>query len=327
MKATATANPNIALVKYWGKRDEHLILPKNSSISVTLDGLFTKTTVEFGHEKDTLILNGNPARDKELEKIAGPLNIVRKRAGINEHARIESENNFPTAAGLASSASGFAALALAASKAAGLDIGKKELSMLARRGSGSASRSVESGFVEWLSGSADDGSDSYAIQIAPKEHWPEFRIIIAITSLQEKKIKSRTGMSNTVATSPLYEGWLKSVSEDLDNVRKAIINKDFTSLGKTAEQNALKMHATMITTKPAIVYWTSATMEVMHALMQWRNELESYFTIDAGPQVKIMALKKHTEEIKSRLSSLDNIEDVIVCKPGDGASLSKEHLF
>lgn len=327
MKATAVANSNIALVKYWGKRDPDLMLPQNSSISVTLDGMSTRTTVEFGHEKDTFILDGKQAEGRELEQIKKPLDLIREKAGIEEAAKISSENSFPTAAGLASSASGFAALALAASKAAGLDMDKKQLSILARRGSGSASRSIYGGFVEWFRGSEPDGSDSYAEQIAPGDHWPDFRIVIAVTSFSEKNVKSRAGMSRTVANCPLYGGWLKSVDQDLDAVRKAIAEKNIMLLGKTAEHNALKMHATMMATRPAILYWNPTTLDIMRSVMMWRGDLESYFTIDAGPQVKIICMENNLDEIKRRLEEIDGIGSVIVCRPGDGASLVTDHMF
>ena len=328
MKATAIANANIALIKYWGKRNKELILPYNSSISMTCDGLWSKTTVEFGdYSEDSIVIN-----DEELKKdekdVYGHLERIRKIAGITKKARIISESNFPVAAGLASSASGLAALTLATTSAAGMKLSSRELSILARQGSGSASRSMEGGFVEWLKGEKEDGSDSYAKQIAPKEHWTDFRMIACIVSEAKKATSSRAGMAQTVSTSPYYDGWLKSIDNDLDNVRKGIHNKDFTLVGSTAEANALKMHATMMTTKPSIIYWQPATVEIMHAVMHWREQgLESYFTMDAGPQVKILCLSKDMDKIVKNLSELDGIKKTIICKPGDGAQLTDKHLF
>jgi diphosphomevalonate decarboxylase len=327
MKASAVANSNIALIKYWGKRDKVLILPYNSSISVTLDGLFTHTTVEFDkkYSQDIVVLNGQKVKGEEYEQVTNHLNLIREMAGISDKAKVMSNNNFPTAAGLASSASGFAALSLAGTKAAGLDLDKRQLSILARRGSGSASRSIEGGFVEWQAGKKIDGSDSFAIQLAPPEYWPDFRIVVAITSKKEKKIKSRAGMAQTVATSPMYKVWLETVEKDLMAMRRAIKEKNFTLLGQTAEANCLKMHATMITTKPAIIYWNPVTMEVIHSVINWRDSgLEAYFTIDAGPQVKIICLEKNVNEIIKRLKGL---VDTIVAKPGEAARLSSKHLF
>jgi len=322
---------NIALVKYWGKRNPKLILPNNNSIAMTLDGLNTITTVEFDkkYNRDIFILEGREVKEgREFERIVKHLNLIRERAGIKEKAKVVSKNNFPTAAGLASSASGFAALSLAGSRAAGMNLTTEELSILARQGSGSATRSCIGGFVEWLKGKKDDGSDSYAVQIASPEHWPNFRMIITIVSTIKKKVSSRTGMAQTVATSPMYEVWLKTIDEDLNKMRKGILNKDFSLVGKTAEFNCLKMHATMITTKPSIIYWMPATLGIIQTVLSWREEgLECYFTIDAGPQVKIICLENQVSEIEKRLQVIKEVKETIVCKAGEGPKLIKNHLF
>jgi diphosphomevalonate decarboxylase len=330
MKATAIANANIALTKYWGKRDKNLMLPQNGSVSMTVDGMSTRTTVDFspGYDRDMFIIDGKEISEGEpYEEVVGHLNLIREMAGIKEKAKVMTENNFPTAAGLASSASGLAALSLAGSKAAGLNLDRHGLSILARRGSGSASRSIEGGFVEWLKGEKEDGSDSYGVRIAAPDHW-DFRMIAVITSKGEKKVKSRAGMAQTVATCPYYRDWLSTVQDDIEAVKQGLRERDFTRVGSTAEYNALKMHATMITTKPPIIYWNPATMRILHAVMEWRDEgLEAYFTMDAGPQVKIMCMERDVEEITRRVKELDGIEDVVVCRPGEGARLVDEHLF
>ena len=329
MKATAIANANIALVKYWGKRNSELILPYNSNVSMTCDGLWTKTTAEFSkqHVKHSIAINAEELR-KDEKDIMAHLDRIKDMAGIEGFARVVSESNFPVAAGLASSASGLAALSLAASKAAGLSLSEKELTVLARLGSGSASRSICEGFAEWYAGKKEEGSDSYAETIASKDHWPEFRMIACIVSEEKKPTGSRSGMAQTVATSPYYAGWLESVDEDLKNMRDGIKNKNFTLVGSTAEASALKMHATMMTTRPAIIYWSPATVEIMQNIVKWReNGLESYFTIDAGPQVKIMCLEKDVREIESRLKELGIVKKTIVCRPGEGARLTDKHLF
>jgi diphosphomevalonate decarboxylase len=329
MKATATANANIALVKYWGKRDSKLLLPQNSSVSMTCSGLCTTTTVEFsdGYQEDIIVIN-----DEELWKdeknIRGHLGRIREIARIKQYAKIVSESNFPVAAGLASSASGFAALTLAAADACGLHLNQKELTILTRLGSGSACRSVCEGFVEWHSGHRLDGLDSYAETIANKNHWPEFRIIAAIVSESKKKVSSRAGMKQTVETCPYYNGWLATVDKDLEIIKDSIKRTDFSSAGATAEMNCLKMHALMITTYPPIIYWIPATIEVMHAVQEMRSEgLQAYFTIDAGPQVKVMCLEKDEKEINRRLMELEGVKKTIVCSPGDGAKLIDSHLF
>jgi diphosphomevalonate decarboxylase len=330
MKVSATAPANIALVKYWGKRDKQLILPQNSSISMTLDGMKVHTTVEFSPEfkSDNVIINGKSPEGEGLKEVTDFLDTIRTLGGKTERAKIVSTSDFPTGAGLASSAAGLAALATAASRALGLELDTRELSIIARRGSGSASRSVEGGFVEWLKGSQEDGEDSYGKQLFPPEHWPEFKMVVAITSLAEKKIKSRAGMSQTLATCPYYKAWLETIEDDLRKIREGIERKDFTLVGKTAESNCLKMHALMMTTQPPIIYWNPATMRIIHSVLEWRDEgLETYFTIDAGPQVKIMCLEKDVERVKEKLNGLEGIERVVVCSPGEGAKLVEEHLF
>jgi diphosphomevalonate decarboxylase len=257
VKVSAIANSNIALAKYWGKRDKELMLPHNGSLSMTVNDMHTHTTVEFDpkHKQDTLIINGQelkPGTEDYDEYMGEFMKVVRQMTGNHTPVKIVSENNFPTAAGLASSASGFAAVALAISKALGLPMDHKSLSILARRGSGSASRSVLGGFVEWKRGEKKDGSDSYAEQIAPPGHWPEFRMIAVITSRKEKKIKSRAGMAQTVANCPFYPKWVETAQQDIDTIRKGIKERDFTLVGSTAEHNCLKMHATMMTTRPPV---------------------------------------------------------------------------
>ena len=332
-KASAVANANIALVKYWGKRNEELILPQNSSISMTVAGLQSYCTVEFDEnfERDFLNLNGkdiDPDR-KEFKNVQRFLDAVRQYYGKKIYAKVYGKNNFPTAAGLASSSSAFAALATACNKALNLGLNKKEISMLARRGSGSASRSCFGGFAELLKGNKEDGSDSYAIQLADENYWPEFRMLFCITSKAEKKIKSRVGMKQTVATCPLYKCWLESVEEDLENVRKGIKNKDFSLVGRTAEHNCLKMHATMMTTKPPIIYWNRTTMDIIHKVFELRDSgLECYFTIDGGPQVKIICLDKDIGNIKNTLQKeIEGIIDFIETKSGTGPKVVEEHLF
>lgn len=330
MKKTATANANIALVKYWGKRDPELFLPYNSSISLTLDGLSTTTTVEFnGYDQDVFILDNQEIKEgKGLEKLIHHLDLIRKIAGASEKAKIVSRNNFPTAAGLASSASGFAALTLAATKALGMNLDSKELSIISRQGSGSSTRSCLGGFVEWTKGEKQDGTDSYAKQITLTDHWPEFRMITTIVSTKAKKVSSRAGMAKTIETSPMYKAWLDTIERDLDNARKGILKKDIALVGSTAEMNCLKMHSTMMTANPPIIYWQPETLEIMHSVLEWREQgLECYFTIDAGPQVKIICLEDQVKEIKKRLQSLSGAKEIIVCKPGQGPRIIDKHLF
>ncbi len=333
MKASAIANANIALVKYWGKRNKTLKLPYNSSISMTTEGLMTHTTIEFSKEykEDLFILNGKTFKkgSKEYDDGVGRfLNVVRKKAGIRLRAKIMSYNNFPTAAGLASSAAGFAALALAVNQALCLNLNKKELSILARRGSGSASRSIFGGFVEWKKGKRRDGLDSYAHQIVPADYWQDFRMIICITSSREKKVSSRTGMERTVRTSPMYKAWLKTIDQDIKRIKKGIKDRNFTLVGETAQENCLKMHALTMTSKPSIFYWNSTTIDLINRIIEWKNQgIECYFTIDAGPQVKIICLEKDIKKIIKRCRYIKGVEKVIVTRPGRGARITNKHLF
>lgn len=330
LKATAIANSNIALVKYWGKRDERLLLPANSSISVTLDDLYTTTTVEFGGKRraDRIQLDGRELLGEERTRVVRHLDLVRKLAGIKGKARVESKNNFPTAAGLASSASGFCALSLAASAAAGMGLDARNLSILSRLGSGSASRSVYGGFVEWVKGHQRDGSDSCAVQLADETHWKDFRLVTTIVTSTKKKISSRAGMRETVKTSPLYKTWLETIDPDLKAIRKGIRQRNLTQVGEIAEVNCLKMHATMMTTTPRVLYWQPATMEVIRSVVDWRASGERcWFTIDGGPNVKVLCRAKDARRLARKLEGLKGVKKAIVCKPGQGARLSFKHLF
>lgn len=322
--ATAQACSNIALIKYWGKRDAGLNLPTNGSLSLTLDGMTTTTTVHWdpGYASDAVSLNGNALADSELAKMSKFLDLVRAKAGISLKAKVDSQNNFPTAAGLASSASGFAALALAASQAAGLELEPRELSILARQGSGSASRSIFGGFAEWKRGDNPDGTDSYAEQLMPPEAWPEVRMLVVVLEPRPKPISSRAGMTQTVATSPMYPAWLETVGGDLDAARKALFAKDLEALGTVAEANALKMHATMLTTLPTILYWQPTTVALMHRVWELRRDgIPGWFTIDAGPNVKVLTDAAHIDQLANALAAVDGVERVLVCKPGSGAAL------
>jgi diphosphomevalonate decarboxylase len=307
------------------------MLPNNGSLSMTLDKYYTVTTVEFDkkYKKDEFIFNEKKLGEgEEYEEVKGHLDLMRQMSGKSEFAKVVSKNNFPTAAGLASSASGLAALTMAGSKAIGLELDKKGLSILARRGSGSASRSIEAGFVEWKRGTLEDGTDSYAEQIAAPDYWPEFRMIVNIVGTKQKKWKSRAGMAQTVATCPYYKVWLETAQNDTNQMRELVLKKDFTGVGQLAEFNALKMHATMITTKPAIIYWQPLTLEIMHNLMAWRDEgLEAYYTMDAGPQVKVMCLQKNEKELMKRLKKIKGIQEIVSCKPGPAAKFLTKHLF
>lgn len=327
MKASAITNSNIALIKYWGKYDERLFLPMNSSLSMTLDSLNTKTTVEFSdkYKNDIIQIDGKDAKDLTLQKVIGHLNLIRSLANINLKAKVISENNFPIEAGLASSASGFAALTVAACTAAGLNLDKKQLSIISRQGSGSSCRSIFGGYVEWLA--AKRSEDSFARQIADESHF-NIRDTVAIVSSTPKKVSSREGMQRTVETSPLYKTRLELVKNNFEKMKKAILGKDFTQIGKIAEFDCLLMHACMLTTNPALIYWSPTTIEIIHAVENWRDEdLEAYYTSDAGSNVHILTLPKNTKDVEKRLKEIEGVINIIHNKPGGDVKIISKHLF
>ncbi|WP_164670730.1 diphosphomevalonate decarboxylase [Virgibacillus doumboii] len=321
MKATAKAHTNIALIKYWGKRDESLILPMNNNLSLTLDGFYTTTSVEFREDltSDSFYLNEKAVSGKEFDRVTTFLDLIRSFAGRpNFFADVRSTNHVPTAAGFASSASGFAALAAAATESLGHDISEQELSMLTRQGSGSACRSIYGGFVEWEKGTQSDGSDSYAVQVAPEDHW-DIRVAAVVLSSNTKKILSREGMKRTVETSAFYSSWVDSIPDDLEQIKQGIKDKDFEKVGRIAEANCLKMHATTLAANPPFTYWNDRTVAVMDAVRNLReNGVPAYFTIDAGPNVKVLYLPENEETIKNALRDVPGVNDVIVSRSGQG---------
>jgi len=327
MKATAIAHSNIALVKYWGKRDAELNLPAVGSISVTLDALYTKTSVQFVPDlkRDALNLNGVSAGEDELQRVSRFMDLIRKKAGADAYTVIDSENNFPTAAGLASSASAFAALALAGASAAELELDAKELSVLARMGSGSAARSVFGGFVEMHRGHLEDGSDSYAESIADKDHL-DLRVLIAVTSESKKQTGSTDGMTQSEKTSPYYREWVSSSPGDLSGMRDAIKRKDFQKLGEIGEFSCLKMHALALATNPGLIYWNGTTVDGMHLIRRLRaSGTEVYFTIDAGPQLKAICRSADENRVRDELEKLDGVRKIITTGLGQPAHLIKDN--
>lgn len=324
-RATARAHANIALVKYWGKRDERLFLPANGSLSLTLDGLFTTTTVAFGEgPQDRLVLDGVEVTGPGLEKVSRFLDLVAGTPGQRPSALVTSRNDVPTAAGLASSASAFAALAMAATAALDRKPDAAELSRLARQGSGSACRSVFGGFVEWRRGERADGEDSHGVLVAPQDHW-DVRMLVAVLARQPKAISSREGMRRTVETSPFYPGWLASVPHDLAAARAAVLARDLVALGAVAECSALKMHATTMGAQPPFTYLAPASWAVIQAVWAWRADgLPCYVTMDAGPNVKVLCAAADAGDVATRLRAMPVVTDVLTCGPGPGVVLVGE---
>jgi diphosphomevalonate decarboxylase len=328
MRAAARSHANIALVKYWGKRDAALNLPVAGSLSLTLNELATETSVEFDPAlaADTLELNGAPAPAPAVAKVSRFLDLVRARAALGTRARVVSRNDFPTASGLASSSSAFAALAVAATHAAGLAVPPPALSELARRGSGSAARSIYGGFVEMLPGTLPDGSDAVAVPVAPAEHW-DVRIVVAATTLGAKLVSSTDGMETTTRTSPYFPAWVATQAADLAGVRAGVLARDLEKVGEIMEHNALKMHACAMAARPAVLYWNGRTVDAMHAVYALRREgVPAYFTIDGGPHVKVLCRAADAARVERALAAVPGVARTIVCAPGAGAALAPDAL-
>jgi len=323
MKATVRARANIALIKYWGKANAALNIPAVGSISITLDGLWSETEVEFDESlaSDTLVLDGQ-SRSSQLERVTECLELVRARAGVECAARVLSHNNFPTGAGLASSASGFAALAAAAAGALDLELSPRSLSIIARQGSGSAARSIFGGFVEMHAGSMPDGSDSFAEPLLAPDAWP-LEVVIAITERGEKAVSSRAGMEQSASSSPYYSDWVATSPADLGLGRQAVLSQDFEKLSDVAEHSCLKMHAVAMATQPPLIYWNAATLACLHAVRELRRSgTPVFFTIDAGPQLKAVCEPGTGLDVERTLRDVPGVVDTLVTGLGPGV----EHI-
>jgi len=303
-EAEAFAPSNIALCKYWGKRDVELNLPVTSSLSISLGDLGSRCRLSFCDERDQVILNGEELAHNStfVVRLGQYLDLFRK--DNSHHYHVETTNTIPTAAGFASSASGFASIVMALNKLHGWNLPDKKLSILARLGSGSASRSLWQGFVEWHVGKDKHGMDSFAAPLKAA-NWPELKIGLLILEAGEKEIGSRAAMHRTVETSSLYKSWPGKVANDMTKLKKAIVTKDFDLLGATAESNALAMHATMMAAQPPILYWLPQSVSTMKKVWQCRHEgLPLYFTMDAGPNIKLLFLEKDKGKVLGKFPSL-----------------------
>jgi len=322
---TAVAGTNIALVKYWGKRDVGLNLPATGSLSLTLDRLGTRTTVAFDDgADDRLILDGAPAGDAATARVSAFLDRVRARAEMARRALVTSDNSVPTAAGLASSASGFAALALAATRAAGLALSPPELSALARVGSGSAARSIFGGFVEMARGERADGTDAVARALPEGDGW-DLRLVVAITAVGPKAMGSTAAMTHTARTSPFYDAWIAAVPADLAAARAAIAARDLAALGAVAERSALRMHAAAMAADPAIIYWNAATVAAIAAVRALRaGGTPAFVTIDAGPHVKALCRAADADAVAAALRAVPGVSETLIAAPGPGARVVEE---
>lgn len=318
-RAGARACANIALAKYWGKLDAALNLPETPSLSLTLEPLATETWVEFTENipQDVLELDGRVATEAEVKRVRELLNRVRESSGLKLPARVQSHNSFPTAAGLASSASGFAALATAASRAAGLQLNEMQLSALARRSSASAARSIYGGFVELPAAQAGEAELS-ARQLARPEHW-ELSFVIAVIDDSSKAIGSTEAMELSKRTSPYYTAWVQTAGRLFSEVRQGVLEKNLSRVGVAMEQSALAMHGCAMASRPGVLYWRSATVNALQQIAELRRQgIEVWATIDAGPQVKALCRAADAAIVEAELSRMMGVIHTITARPGPG---------
>jgi diphosphomevalonate decarboxylase len=318
--ATAVAHPNIAFIKYWGNRDDEIRLPQNGSISMNLGDLYTRTMVTFDSSlpRDTFDLNGIRQNGPAMDRVINHLNLIRGIRGFSTPAHIFSESNFPAGAGLASSASAFAALTVAAVRAAGIEMSERDLSRLARRGSGSAARSIPAGFVEWYRGDTD--KDSFAVSIASADHW-DLTDCIAIIDSGEKKTGSTEG-HRFASTSPLQSARITDAERRLELCRDAIKQKDFDVLAQVIELDSNLLHAVAMTSNPAIYYWKPATFDLMQSIVSWRQSgFPVAFTIDAGANVHVICESAYVPGIIEKLVVHQAVQEILLSKTGGATRL------
>lgn len=297
------AHTNIALIKYWGKRNQSLFLPLTSSLSMTLNAFYTDTRAYFieNATSDIFYLDGQLQSEKETAKVSKFIDLFRSQASSSQRVCVESYNHVPTAAGLASSASAYAALACALNALFELNLSAQALSVFARQGSGSASRSLFGGFVEWHKGEEDDSASSFA-EPFDKGDW-DIAMLAVIVNSQKKKMSSREGMQLTVETSPFYTLWPQEVAQDLIAIKHAIKERNFNAVGRIAEHNAMKMHATMIAANPSFTYWEADSLCAMNCVRMLReNGVDCYFTMDAGPNVKVLCRQSELNKVHDYFS-------------------------
>ncbi|MEY4583035.1 MAG: hypothetical protein RL701_7738 [Pseudomonadota bacterium] len=321
--ASARARANIALAKYWGKLDANLNLPAVPSISITLDPLVTETRVEFlaDLQHDEFLLNGEPSLSVELGRTTQLLDRVRAESGLTHKARVSSKNHFPTASGLASSASGFAALAAAARAAAGLPYDAAKVSALARRSSASAARSVFGGFVELPAGKV--GDDALAAHVIHEPSYMPVSIVVAVTAEGRKAVGSTDGMTHTRLTSPYYEAWVEAAPKLADEVRAGFVARDLGRIGRAMEQSTLAMHACGLAAGPGLAYWQPATLAAFLRVRELRDSgLEVYATMDAGPHVKALCRASDALAVSKALSEVPGVLRTLLASPGPGVEVS-----
>ncbi len=325
MKSTAVAPSNIAFIKYWGRKDETLRLPENGSISMNLSNLLTTTTVKFDPKikEDEIIINGQK-EENEGSRVIKHLDRIRKIAKINYKAKVVTQNNFPTGTGLSSSASGFAALTVAGAKAAGLNLSEKELSILARQGSGSACRSIPDGLVEWLDGDTSD--TSYGVSLYPQNYW-DIVDVVAVVSKNKKEVSTTEGQK-LAGSSPFFPVRLAKIKEKIKLMKQYLKEKDFKNFGELVEAEALELHAIMLTSTPSLIYLLTGSLRIMHIVKKWRQEgLRVYFTVNTGQDIHLICQKKDAQEVVKRAEAISEVQKTIINDPSKGAHQIGNHLF
>ncbi len=327
-KTTIKASSDIALVKYWGKKDEVLRLPENGSISIILDGMDTITTVEFSESfsEDEVYIQDKKIEviSREAKRVIKHLDRMRKLANVDLKAKVVSKNTFPRGTGLSSSGSGMAALTYAAAKALDLELSEKELSILSRQASGTACRCACGGFVEWLDG--DTSETSYSHTIFDKDHW-DIRDVVAVVDEGQKKISSTEG-HESAQSSPFFEVRQNNIKAKIEAVKSAIKEKNFTKLGKIVEAEALEFHSILLTSEVPLILWYPGTLQVMQEVEKLREEgIECYFTINTGFNLHILTLPKFQDAVQERLNNLSLVVKTLTAKVGDKPKEIQEHLF
>lgn len=324
-KATVKVGSDIALVKYWGKKDEVLRLPENGSIAMKLDSLHTITTVAFDEHltRDEVVIQGE-SEEGESGRAVKHLDRIRTLARSNLFARVVSQNTFPKATGLSSSSSGFAALTIAVARAIGLSLSQKELSILARQGSGSACRCVCGGWVEWLSG--DTSESSYSESIFSADYW-DVRDIVVVVDEGRKKISSTEGHMSA-QTSIAFTERQRRIGEKIEKTKRLIADKNFPMLGELVEAEALEFHSILLTSTPPMIAWYPGTVEVMREVQAMREEgIQAYFTINTGFNIHVLTLPQFERQVKHRLGGLSLVKKILTSKVGGEPEFLEEHLF
>src|SRR2546427_641473 len=318
-KATAIAHPIQGLIKYHGLVDERLRLPFHDSISVCTAPLSTKTTVEFGEfPRDGASITGREVAGHELERILAVVDIVRIRAKLHANFRMMSVDGFPSNVGLGASASGFAALAWAASAAARLPLNVKDVSRIARRGAGSASRAVAGGFARWRTGSSD--ADSYAYQLRG-EDLPMAIVVALVPAFKETESAHRDAPS-----SPFFQARLAEMPKMLAEMELAIRNGDLGQVMQLAERDTMLLHGITMTGTSEMMLWRPETIKVILAVKRMREEgLPAFYSIDTGATVYVNTFPERADEVESRIRALG--VETLRCDVGGGARAVDEPLF